>query len=358
MSSRAVLAIAVAAIVVALAVVFLLVPSIQESRRPELQRAWVGIEVVGSGLAVVGRLELEPDRPFRLHAVVEAVTEEGEPVFYTEAPALRFDPAWGVEAPPGSIRSWDRPEEARVLWLTVEGSPPYVVLSGNETLERFELAEFSHPEWGRSWVADGTIETRRDDQLDLDGGSRLGFGTQHYQVWVELFPNAKALVAAERYKSPGAAELMATPERFPSVVAALPGALGPPTRVFGLTQIEPPADSPPALLERLAELQGKGVTFTRLLVLRDILQAAGVTSAGLAWDFVDLTGGTAFGERVRPGDLLQVGARWAVLLRDRGEAGVLDPQDLCLDFDRGAAVRPLAAVFDVEEVEWAPLSPR
>ncbi|HVS14686.1 MAG TPA: hypothetical protein VMV46_12230 [Thermoanaerobaculia bacterium] len=358
MGSRTVVAIAVAVIVVALAVVFWLVPSIQEGRRPELLRAWVGIEAEGSGVAVVGRLELEPDRPFRLHAVLEAVTEEGEPVFYTGAPALRFDPAWGVEVPAGSIRTWRRPEEVRILWLTVEGSPPYVELSGDETLKRFSLAEFSHPEWGKSWVADGSIETRRDEQLDLGSGSGLGFGTQHYQVWVELFPDTKALISAERFKSPGPDELMAAPERFPAVVAALPGPLGPPTRVFGLTQVEPPPDAPADLLARLGELQGKGVTFTRLLLLRDTLQAAGTSATDLAWDFVDLTGGTAFGERVRPGDLLQVGARWVVLLRDRGIAGVLDPEDLCLDFDRGAAVRPLAAAFDVEEVEWAPLAAR
>ena len=217
---------------------------------------------------------------------------------------------------------------------------------------------------GRSWVADGSIETRRDDQLDLETegglgfGTGSGFGTQHYQVWVELFEDDRSLVAAQRYKSPGGDALMEAPSRFPAVVASLDGVLAPPTRVFGLTQIEPPENPRPELVARLDELQEKGVTFTRLLLLRDLLAAAGKSAGRLEWDYVDLLGDTPFGERVRPGDLLQVGARWVVLLSDRGREGVLDPEDLCLDFDRGAAVRPLSAAFDLEEVEWAPLAGR
>jgi hypothetical protein len=151
---------------------------------------------------------------------------------------------------------------------------------------------------------------------------------------------------------------MASPDPFPAVVASLAGPLAPATRVFGLTQIEPPDGAASEQIARLEELQGKGVTFTRLLLLRDILAAAGLGIDDLRWDFVDLLGNTAFGERVRPGDLLQVGARWTVLLSDRGIEGRLDPADLCLDFERGAAVRPLSAAFDVEEVEWAPLAAR
>jgi hypothetical protein len=358
MSSRAVVAVAVAVIVLALAVAFWLIPSVQESRRPELQRAWIGIEVDGSGVAVIGRIQVAPDQSFRLHAIVEAVDVDGGTVFYTEAPAIRFDPAWEREVGAAEIRPWDRPEVAKVAWLTVEGSPSYVELSGGETLERFQLAEFSHPEWGRSWAADGSIETRRDEQLDLDTEEGLGFGTQHYQVWVELFADEGTLVAAQRFKSPGGEDLMAAPGRFPAVVASLPGVLAPPTRVFGLTQVEPPENAAAGQIERLAELQEKGVIFTRLLLLRDILSAAGKRPGALQWDFVDLLGNTSFGERVRAGDLLQVGARWVVLLADRGEQGVLDPADLCLDFERGAAVRALSAAFDVEEVEWSPLAER
>ena len=53
---------------------------------------------------------------------------------------------------------------------------------------------------------------------------------------------------------------------------------------------------------------------------------------------------------------MQVGARWVVLYRDAGRVGVLDPEDLCLDFDQGASIRRLSDVFSGEgEVDWVSL---
>lgn len=80
-----------AAVLLVAVIAVLLVPKAQETLAPQPQRAFVAIEVGGEGVARPGPVELASDTAFRLHAVLEATTRGGEPLFYTEAPALEID---------------------------------------------------------------------------------------------------------------------------------------------------------------------------------------------------------------------------------------------------------------------------
>ena len=148
-------------------------------------------------------------------------------------------------------------------------------------------------------------------------------------------------------RRPAAAADRAAP---PAVVATLPGVAGPATAVFGLTEIEPPAGAPDALRADLLELTRRRLAFGRVQLLAALLEARRPPLGGLEWRPLDLAGGAAWGEDVAAGDLLRVGARVVVLDRDAdastpGTPGVLDPDDLCLDYARGAAARRLGDVF-------------
>lgn len=359
MSQRALLTIIVGVLVLALVTLFFLVPRVQERLAPVPQRAWVAIEVGDSGVAELGPVSVEAATPFRLHAVLEAEARDGRTVYLTEARALRVD-GETVEAP--AVRRYALTGEPRLLWFTVEGNVPYLVLEPGQGVERFRMQEFFRPEWGRAWAVDGVLESHHDAQLESAGSraKRRSFGTQSYQVWVEIFPAEGGVVPDERFKSPGVDALRERPETFATVRSRLEGRLGVASTVFGLTQIEPPPGAPVELLESLSELADEGLAFTRLTVLRDHLRSAGVTLDELVWRRIDLESGPPWREdAVAAGDLLRVGARIVVLVSDAGQAGRLDREDLCFDFEQGAVSRPLGEVFvGSGEVEWASLAGR
>ena len=107
------------------AIAFLLQPTVVEQLAPELQTAWVGIEVAGSSIAEVGPVDLAVGDNFTLHAVLEARDRQDRPVYYTEASRLAFG---GEEVPADQLRVWERPRRIKVRWFTVEGERPYVTL--------------------------------------------------------------------------------------------------------------------------------------------------------------------------------------------------------------------------------------
>ena len=124
------------------------------------------------------------------------------------------------------------------------------------------------------------------------------------------------------------------------------GLLAPATRVFGLPQIERAAAAPAELLTgEIADLSRRELGFSQVLLLRDLLRAADRRFEDLQWRLVDLAGEARWDDAVRPGDLLRVGDRVVILYQDHGQDGVLDPEDLCLDYVRGPAVRRLDEVF-------------
>lgn len=336
-------------IAVATAVVLLLVlwPEAQERLAPELVAARVAIQPEGAEAAVAGPVEIEAGRGFTLHAVLVARGRGGEPVYYTEAPALEID---GRRVPPEALRRWDRPQAVRIFWFTVEGFAPYVRLEAAQQLDRFHFTEFFRPEWPSAWAIPGRLEPRFSESLERDAVELEGrsFGTQRFHVRIELFEDEKAPTASQRYLSAEGDALPDAAEEFPGVYAALPGAAGPASLAFGLTQIEPPAEAGADLLRRLAELTRRRVAFTRGLLLREVISASGRAPGEALWATVDLGAGPAWGDDdagVETGDLLRAGARVVVLFRDRGTAGVLDRDDLCFDYEQGAAVRALSEVF-------------
>ena len=337
--------------VVAGAVLLLLVlwPQATERLAPELVAAHAAVQPEGTEAAVVGPVEIEAGRAFTLHAVLEARGRNGETLYYTEAPALELG---GERVPAEALRSWDRRQAVRVFWFTVEGFTPYVRLEAAEQLDRFHFTEFFRPEWPSEWSVQGRLEPRFSDSLERDAVELedRSFGTQRFQVRIELFEDEDDVTAEARYTSAGGEALPEEVETFPAVYSALPGPAGPASLAFGLSQIEPPAGAGSELLGPLADLTRRRILFSRAPLLREVMAAAGTTSGELSWETVDLAAGPAWGEGgarsgVGTGDLLRAGARVVVLYRDRGTAGVLDRDDLCFDYEQGAAVRPLSEVF-------------
>ncbi|RMH21519.1 MAG: hypothetical protein D6696_05580 [Acidobacteria bacterium] len=349
-------------IVVLLVILLWFQPAIEEGLAPEPQRAWVAIETATEP-ARVGPVTMAAGTPFTLRAVLEARGRGGRPIYYTEARSLHFA---GREAPvpEASIRTWDRVPRVKVRWFTVEGPQPFLELADEAALEAFEMQLFFRPDWPDAWSVPGVVEAAMDDHLDLDERDALGvvqrFGTQRYHARIELYPSDESVLPMSRYSSWGPQQLPQETARFPTVVATLPGALAPVSRVFGLSQLEPPLGAPASLLARLRRLADQGLAFSRLTVLRDQLRYAGLAPDTASWRPIDLGGDNRWGQEAAAGDLLRVGERVVVLFEDRGTAGVLDYQDLCFDFVRGAAIRTLDEVFSGEGlvVEHLPIAER
>lgn len=349
-TSKRIVRIVVVATVVFLALLVLW-PRAKERLAPDPVRAHVAVRPAGAEAAVVGPVEVEPGVGFTLHAVLEAEARGGEGVYYTEAPALEIG---GERVPAEALRRWDRPLVPKLFWFTVEGPAPYLELEAPENLDRFAFTEYFHPEWPTTWSVPGRLESRYDQNLAREGGGdgalagSRPFGTQRYQVRVELFEDEEDLTPAERFVSAGGDALPDGAPSFPTVYAAYPGAAGPASLAFGLTQIAPPDEVPPELRRRLTDLTERRLAFSRLALLRAVMAAAGTEPDALAWDEVDLTDGPSWGEdapAVERGDLLRAGGRVVVLYDDRGVEGTIDRRDLCFDYEQGAAVLPLAEVF-------------
>lgn len=386
------------AVLVVVVAAFLLAPEVEERRAPTVQTAWVAIQPEGADRATVGRVDLEAGTPFTVHAVLEAETRDGGRLFYTEAPALSF----GDEpVPDEAVRRWDRPQEVNILWFTVEGSQPVLDLRLGDTLERFQPLGFLRDDWPFAWSIPGRLEPANDDNLASETAKlERPFGTQRYQVHLEILDRGETggdLFSDRRYRSWGAEQLADHVEEFPTVVASIPGPAGPASSVFGLTQIRPPvgvagvalggagALEEDALLEGaeteeddlwpgLVRLTRERRAFATLPLLREILAdrlGSDATTGGVPWQYVSLEGEASWGETVHSGDVLRAGQRVVVLYADAapGQAntarpapgnGVLDGDDLVFDFAFGAAVRPLAEVFETGgdgQVEMVPLSP-
>lgn len=324
----------------ALAVIFQ--PAVEEQLAPEPHAAWVAIEVEGSLPAAVGPFEIEVGTAFTLHAVLEARDRRGQPVYYTEAPRLAID---GEEVPAERLKAWKRSRPIKVRWFTVEGRRPFMELL-TEDIAAFELQEFLRSDWPLSWSVPGEIDAANDNHLTLDSPEQTPrFGTQRYHVRIELYSDEDSLIPYQVIRSWGIAELKQEIDRFPTVSLTLPGPAGPASRVFGLTQLEPPPGSGAELLQQIEELADHHVAFSRLTLLRDQIRQEGRRSSDLEWSSVDLAGEVRWGEQVGPGDLLRVGNRVVVLYEDRGTPGVVDYADLCFDFVQGMSIRALSEVF-------------
>jgi hypothetical protein len=345
----------VVAVVLVIVAFMLFSERVEEKLAPEPQRVWVAIEVAGSGTARTGRLQLESGTPFTLHAVLEARTLGGDTVYFTEASRLVIR---GEEVPSEALRRWTRSEEVRVLWFTVEGFSPYFEVSDASDLESFEFREFYRPEWPRTWSVPGELQPFAEKYDPQAPKARLpAFGTQRYHLRLEFFGPASEITPRLRLQSPGAAALPDEETDLPTVVVSLADALAAPSRVFGLTQIEILGPDLTAVADWLTSWSSRQLAFSRLTVIKEMLSRAGVTYEDLEWREVDLESGPAWGgDGVAAGDFLRVGDRLVVLVEDQGIPSVLDYQDLCFDYHKGAKVQPLREVFAGEGlVEWAAL---
>lgn len=337
-----------AGVVIAVVAFLLLWPDAKERFAPQPVAAHVAVQVAGSGRAVVGPVEITAGTPFTLHAVIEAQTRDGATLYYTEAPALEIA---GEPVPAEAVRPWDRPTEPEIFWFTVEGQARYLTLDAAADLARPAFSEFFRAEWPRAWAIPGSLVPNRDELLADEGKRRqVDFGTQRYHVRIEVERGEDDIFAEREVRSVGADALPDAWETFPTVIASLPGAAGPPSSLFGLTQVAPPASDEgvdgSGLAARIALLTERHLLFSRASAIRTALDAQGLTFADLTWRDVELGTGIPWGgEGASSGDLLRVGDRVVVLTEDTGDPGVLDRGDLCLDFEGGAALRSLGEVF-------------
>lgn len=344
--------------VVALLVVALFSSEVVEREiAPKPRAAWVAIEVGDSGLARTGPVEISAGTTFRLHAAIEAETFSGETIYYSEAQGLEIE---GREIPTESIRLWNRSTEPRILWFTVEGYTPFLEVESQDDLAAFRFQDNFRADWPRTWSIPGDLRPR--GERDLKSGPIEGlerFGTQRYHVRFEIFGPQSEITPLMRLQSLRASDLPQRFEAFATVQATLPGALALPSRVYGLSQIEPMSEVALGVIEKLTEWYQGNMAFSRLLVLRDLLDRSGTTYGDLDWTAVELGVDQFWGEEgVMAGDLLRVGNRWVIVLLDQASQGLLDREDLCLDFDKGARVRQIGDVFTGEGlVEWARSGP-
>ncbi len=252
-----------------------------------------------------------------------------------------------------ALRPWPGPDEARILWFTVEGSPPYLEVGGEADLSGFQFREQFRADWPLTWSVPGSLEPGRSGVV-VGERRRIPFGTQRFHVRIELFGPESAIRPRHRFSSLAAADLPERAEEFPTAIAALPGPLGPPSRAFGLTQVAFRGRPERELLARVVEWMDRDLAFARLPLIRRSLDLSRIELEGLVWTPVDLEAGAPWGAA---GDLLRAGERWVFLYQDLGESGILDEDDLCLDFDKGPAVRRLREIFMGEGlVERAALS--
>lgn len=330
--------------------VLFLWPTAKEKLAPQLLRSRVAILPAGAETAVVGPVEVTAGTEFTLYAVLEARARGGETVYYTDAPSLEVG---GERVPDEALRPWDRAGVVKIFWFTVEGPSPYVKLESPEQIDRFGFTEFFRPEWPSAWTIQGRLEPRFSESLERESMEieDRSFGTQRFQVRIELFEHEDDPTPRERFISIGGEALPESVGSFPTIYSSLDGPAGPASLAFGLTELEPPPDAGPEVQSQLVELTRRHLAFSRLALVSEVIRAAGGTRSDLAWTEIDLAAGPPWGEGedgVDTGDLVRVGARVVVLFRDRGVHGTLDREDLCFDYEHGASVRPLSEVFTGE----------
>ncbi|MEM6457048.1 MAG: hypothetical protein AAF772_18305 [Acidobacteriota bacterium] len=323
------------------------VPRAREALAPTPIAAHVAIQLDDQAQAMIGPQAIPHDAAFTLHAVLEARDRSGAPVYYTEATALRVD---GADVPAARVRPWTG-SPIRARWFTVEPEAPWFDADTPP-----DVATFFRSDWPMAWSVPGRIDPAHDDALRRTGAARAadGFGTQRYHVRLERYAFVDDLLPEARYISADAEALRRAPHDFAAtVVMALPDARGPASALFGLGQVGAVATTTAANgasaldLGALRALIDARVVFTRASALRDQIRGNGHDPSTLEWRTIERAA-ARWGETVQPGDLLRVGDRVVVLHRDAGVPGALDDADLCFDFARGAAVRPLGAVFDAE----------
>ncbi len=343
-----------ATVLVVAVAVLLTQPVWEKQLAPRPKAAWVALAAAGSERAAVGPLELSAGAPFNLYAVLEAEESGGRTLYFTAAKQLRIA---GQDIPAERIKPWTavRPI-VRARWFTLEGNRPYFEVANLDDLTYFQMKPFLRLEWPTGWVIPGEIAPANNDHLikDSDEVQNSDFGTQRYQVRFEFYAAEGNMVPEQTLDSWGFDDLVAHLEDFPTVRRVLPGNAGPASKIFGLTQLELAETADPVVLRKINALARHGLAWSRLTVLRDVLEPTGKELEQLRWQPVDLATNRSLS--AAPGDLIRVGERVVVYYQDRGQPGLLDPEDLCFDFFKGAAIRSLQKVFSGDGVvEVGPL---
>ena len=333
-----------AAVVVVIIVALMLSSGLEEKLAPRPVAAFVAIQTEGAEVAVTEPLELTVGTTFTLHAVLEARSVSGETLYYTEAEALEIE---GERIPPEALKRWNRSETLRVLWFTVEGTSPYLQIATLDGPETVRFQENYRSNWPMAWSIPGDLEPSAERLKPVDERSLVGgFGTQRFHLRIEIFGPESQITPRHRFRTPGAADVWSQTAAFPRVTATLPGRLALPSQLSGLSQVAVLGEETGAAEELLREWTRRRLAFSRTTAIQGLLAGAGTSYTALEWSEVELTGSLDWSDvGGLPGDLIRVGERLVVLFEDRGKPGVVDYEDLCFDYDRGANVRTLGDVF-------------
>lgn len=340
----------IALAVVAIVLIVFALGRVTDELRPEPVAVWVGVQPEGESRAIVGPVVRPAGTKFQLQAVLEARSVGGDRVLYTAAEELTF---LGEQVPTEELETWSRGGQIKVLWFSVEGTPPFLEVGSSADFEMLRFHENFRADFAQSWTVTGDIRPSLENFVP--GNESIypdeRFGVQRFRIRMEFFGPSNRLVPKLRLESWGASELLEHASDFSSLLLTLPGSLRIPSTAFGLNQVEWAETPDEELVAELKAWKDRGVVFSKIQVLADWLEEQGTTWDKLVWTGVELA---ATDTRGVPGDLLRVGDRVVWLYQDRGVIGRLDYQDLCLDFEQGARVLELGNVFAGDGlVEWS-----
>lgn len=344
MASESRLPLIIFIVLLALIVVPLAVWRVGEARRPILEEVRIVTATDADPVFRPGPRRAAPGAELRIAAVIRIGRSDGSDLWLAPVEQLEIDGA-RVD----HVASGDWPEEDRVLrvfWFTVEGAYLGGDLTAENAAKLLALRSYLAPEMGRGLLAKTVPEEHNDDQIDLgDDVFPVAGGTIRLYVKVEVAEKADAIAAEQAVTSLGVDDVdnpgFATVRRaseYPDPVSPLLGEL------FRLPGFEP---QPSATLGwNHITLGPRGMTFTELTDHRFVASSRTFASVALTgesdMDPEDLsalgrltveTGGLrragrplAWGDDVKPGDLLEDRSQYIVLLADDGD-GVLSRGD-------------------------------
>ncbi len=263
--------------------------------------------------------------------------------------------------------SWpDDDRVIRVFWFSVESTNLGGRLTAEDAEERFRYRTFLAPEMGRDLHAARMPETHNDDFIGQPVAAPEGAGTIRLYARVEVVENADKMRSLQSVTTLDVSHIL-VPE-FPALYRAadFPGPIHETAgELFRLPGFEPQDDPPGSWNEVTVTALGR--QFTELVSERMVVSSwtlAAVAVSGSA--DLDPTRLSPLGQLsipdegrvlrrgrpltwkhdIAPGDLLNHGAHWIVLLEDDGN-GVLDTADTVLHcWGRPPARTTLFAALD------------
>lgn len=332
------------AVLVALIAVPLAVWRIGEARRPILEQVRVVTATDDDPVFRSGPRRVQPGSELRIAAALRIRQAGGSDYWLAPVEQLEID-----GAPVAHVNDLKWPEEdrvVRVFWFTVEGSYLGGDLTVDKAVKLLGQRSYLAPEMGRGLLARVVPEQHNDDQINLgDEVFEVSGGTIRLYAKVEVASKTDAIAAEQAVSSSGIDALDDPDFTVIRMAADFPEPISPVLgELFRLSGFEPQ----PAATGSSDDitLAARGLSFAELVdrrfVTSSLTFASIALTGGLEMELEDLeslgrltldaeqprrTGRSlAWGDDVRPGDLLVDRGQFIVLLADDGD-GVLGLDD-------------------------------